>query len=67
MRKIQKERAMEDIGVVNPSRISESTTHISTVDEKGNMAALTYTNENTFGSGVTIPGTGILMNNMAIS
>jgi len=66
-KKIQKERAMEDIGAANPSRISESTTHISTVDEKGNMVALTYTNENTFGSGITIPGTGVLMNNMMAS
>ncbi len=66
-RKIHREKAMEDIGTVNPSRIDESTAHISTVDKKGNMVALTYTNENTFGSGVTIPGTGILMNNMMAS
>jgi gamma-glutamyltranspeptidase/glutathione hydrolase len=66
-RKIRQEKAMPEIGATNPSRINESTTHISTVDEKGNMVALTYTNENTFGSGLTIPGTGILMNNMMAS
>lgn len=65
--KIAQDRMIEEIQVVNPSRLEESTTHISAADEKGNMVALTYTNENTFGSGVTIPGTGILMNNMMAS
>ncbi len=66
-RKIDPEKAMKDIGVVNPSLMEESTTHVSTADKDGNMVALTYTNENSFGSGVTIPGTGIIMNNMMAS
>ncbi len=39
------------------------TSHLSTVDKNGNMVALTYTLLNRFGSGVVLPGTGVLMNN----
>ncbi|MDX1542258.1 MAG: gamma-glutamyltransferase, partial [Geminicoccaceae bacterium] len=39
------------------------TSHLSAVDAEGNMVALTYTLLNRFGSGVVLPGTGILMNN----
>ncbi len=42
---------------------SEQTTHFSVVDKDGNAVANTYTLNGGFGSGVTIPGTGILMNN----
>jgi gamma-glutamyltranspeptidase / glutathione hydrolase len=42
---------------------SEQTTHFSIVDAAGNAAANTYTLNGGYGSGVTIPGTGILMNN----
>ncbi len=38
------------------------TTHISTVDEKGNAASMTTSNGS--GSGCFIPGTGIMLNNM---
>jgi gamma-glutamyltranspeptidase/glutathione hydrolase len=46
-------------------RVPESgcTSHMSAIDAEGNMAALTYTLLNRFGSGVALPGTGILMNN----
>ncbi len=48
----------------NPARYeSEQTTHFSVVDKDGNAVANTYTLNGSFGSGVTIPGTGILMNN----
>ena len=39
------------------------TTHLCAADGKGNMVSLTETLCSDFGSGVTIPGTGILMNN----
>ncbi len=42
---------------------SEQTTHFSVVDEKGNAVANTYTLNGSYGSGVTVRGTGILMNN----
>ena len=42
---------------------SKDTTHYSVVDRYGNAVSNTYTLGYSFGSGVTIPGTGILMNN----
>jgi gamma-glutamyltranspeptidase/glutathione hydrolase len=42
---------------------SNETTHFSVVDADGNAVSNTYTLNGGYGSGVTIPGTGILMNN----
>ena len=42
---------------------SDETTHYSVVDDEGNMVGNTYTLMFSFGSGVVIEGTGILMNN----
>jgi gamma-glutamyltranspeptidase/glutathione hydrolase len=42
---------------------SIETTHFSVADKNGNVVSSTYTLNSTFGSGVTIKGTGILMNN----
>ena len=42
---------------------SKNTTHYSIIDADGNAVSNTYTLGYSFGSGVTIPGTGILMNN----
>jgi len=39
------------------------TTHFSILDSDGNAVSNTYTLNGPYGSGVTIPGTGILMNN----
>ena len=39
------------------------TTHLSTSDEWGNAVAITKTINTPYGSGVTVPGTGILLNN----
>ena len=47
----------------HPARESTETTHYSIVDAAGNAAAVTITLNGGFGSGVTIPGTGVLMNN----
>lgn len=42
---------------------STETTHYSVVDAAGNAVAVTTTLNGNFGSGVTIPGAGFLMNN----
>ncbi|MCK5744729.1 MAG: gamma-glutamyltransferase, partial [Oricola sp.] len=42
---------------------STETTHFSVADADGNMVANTYTLNASFGSGIVIPGTGVLMNN----
>ncbi len=41
----------------------ENTTHLSVVDTNGSMVALTYSINDSYGSGITVPGTGILLNN----
>ena len=46
---------------INPE--SDETTHFSIADRYGNVISNTYTINSAFGSGVTIKGTGILMNN----
>ena len=51
---------VKPLSVVNESR---DTTHYSIIDSDGNAVSNTYTLGYSFGSGVTIPGTGILMNN----
>lgn len=42
---------------------SDQTTHYSVMDGAGNVAAVTYTLNTNFGSGIVAPGTGILLNN----
>lgn len=46
-----------------PGYESPDTTHYSVMDRWGNAVSNTYTLNFSYGSGVTIPGTGILMNN----
>ena len=41
---------------------SSQTTHLSVVDREGNVVALTESLDCYFGSGVVVPGTGILLN-----
>ncbi len=42
---------------------SSETTHFNIVDSQGNAVALTYTINGGYGSGVTVPGLGFLLNN----
>ena len=60
LRRSSKPSAIKPISITNESR---DTTHFSIVDADGNAVSNTYTLGASFGSGVTIPGTGILMNN----
>jgi gamma-glutamyltranspeptidase / glutathione hydrolase len=51
---------------LNPDALfkeGENTTHYSIIDRDGNAVSNTYTLGYSFGSGVTIPGTGILLDN----
>ena len=45
-----------------PFNESGNTSHISIVDKQGNMVALTQTINDFFGSGVTVPGCGFVLN-----
>lgn len=48
---------------IPPDREGESTTHCTAMDGDGNMVATTNTLHYGFGSAVTVPGTGMLLNN----
>jgi gamma-glutamyltranspeptidase/glutathione hydrolase len=45
------------------SHESAETTHLSVVDSNRNAVALTYTLEQSYGSGIVVPGAGFLLNN----
>ncbi|HEV7767446.1 MAG TPA: gamma-glutamyltransferase [Thermoanaerobaculia bacterium] len=52
-----------DVGAGNPAPYeSPETTHYTIIDSDGNIVSNTYTINDGYGSGVTIRGTGILMN-----
>ena len=64
--------SIKELGMLPSSKISPGmyinpesmeTTHFSIADKFGNVISNTYTINSAFGSGVTIKGTGILMNN----
>ena len=42
---------------------SSDTTHYNVVDAEGNAVAVTYTLNDGFGNGITVPGAGFLLNN----
>lgn len=46
-----------------PVRENSCTTHVSILDCEGNAVALTFTLNGRYGSGVTVPGLGFLLNN----
>ncbi len=41
---------------------SDQTTHYNVVDKNGNAVAVTYTLNNSYGNGITVPGLGFLLN-----
>ena len=75
-RLVSKEYAAERRGTIRPDRASRSepeafewpaegaeTTHLSVVDLDRNAVALTTTLEDAYGSRITVPGAGFLLNN----
>ncbi|MCZ6784687.1 MAG: gamma-glutamyltransferase [Proteobacteria bacterium] len=57
-----RDRAITVEGPGLPSEDS-GTSHLSVTDSRGNAVALSQTINTTYGSGITVPGTGILLNN----
>ncbi|MFN0052629.1 MAG: gamma-glutamyltransferase [Planctomycetales bacterium] len=51
--------------VVAPGQIEGLTTHLSAVDAQGNVASITQSLGNGFGSGMVVPGTGVALNSFA--
>lgn len=52
-----------EVGAGRPPLESEDTTHLNVIDAQGNAVALTYTINNSYGSAVTVPRLGFLLNN----
>ena len=64
LEKIDLKKSAEDVEFSDPSKYeSGSTTHFSVMDKAGNIVAVTKTINYFFGSGVTVPGRGFILNN----
>lgn len=62
--KIDFDAGKDDIIAGNPKEYENNdTTHLSVIDKDGNMVAFTNTVNEYFGNGLTVEGTGIVMNN----
>ena len=60
IKKASKSTSIKPLNLIEEGR---NTTHFSIIDKDGNAVSNTYTLGYSFGSGVTIPGTGVLLNN----
>jgi gamma-glutamyltranspeptidase/glutathione hydrolase len=60
---IRLDQSQDYVATVVPDREHTSTTHCTAIDADGNVVATTNTLHYGFGSKVTVPGTGMLLNN----
>ena len=65
---LRKTISLEHASISSPTNFtwgheSLETTHLSVVDSNRNAVALTYTLEQSYGSGIVVPGAGFLLNN----
>ncbi|MBS0266637.1 MAG: gamma-glutamyltransferase [Planctomycetes bacterium] len=58
-------RGAPQTSTVPAGKVEGMTTHLSAIDEQGNVASITQSLGNGFGSGVAVPGTGVLLNSFA--
>lgn len=61
--RIDLDRAQQYVAAIPPDGEGKSTTHCCAMDAEGNVVATTQTLNGGFGSSVTVPGTGTLLNN----
>jgi len=61
-KRINPEKSSTDVKAGNPERYRNDTVHFSVIDKDKNVVAMTESIECYFGSGVTVPGTGFLLN-----
>ena len=55
--------AEANVGNAPEGEVGIDTTHFSVIDENGNVVSWTSTIEGTWGTGITVPGYGFLLNN----
>ena len=60
---IHMEKASPQVAGLLPSSESSDTTHVTAADRDGNIASLTQTINQTFGSKVLVPDVGVFLNN----
>jgi gamma-glutamyltranspeptidase/glutathione hydrolase len=61
--KIHRDRALPFGSLSGDEPESRGTSHFCVVDSAGNVVSMTQTVRDLFGSGVVVPGTGVLLNN----
>lgn len=53
----------DELGAGTPAKESTQTTHYNVIDAQGNVVAVTYTLNASYGNGIVVPGLGFLLNN----
>ncbi|MBD2424206.1 gamma-glutamyltransferase [Cyanobium sp. FACHB-13342] len=61
--RLDRHRPAADLAAETPSSGGTNTTHLSVADPQGGLVALTTTLNFAYGSGISVPGAGFLLNN----